>query len=61
MTKKLILLLVAVLGLLLPSEAQDRVVQNRPYTDLRTLHFGVLLGTHLQDLEFVNRGPNMVA
>ncbi len=60
MTKKLILLLVAVLGLLLPSEAQDRVVQNRPYTDLRTLHFGVLLGTHLQDLEFVNRGPNMV-
>lgn len=35
-------------------------VQNRPYTDLRRLHFGVLVGTHLQDLEFVNRGPQIV-
>lgn len=58
--QKRLLLLIAVLGLALLAEAQDRVVQNRPYTDLRTLHFGVLLGTHLQDLEFVNRGPNMV-
>ena len=30
--------------------AQERTVQNRPYTDLRTFHFGVLVGTHLQDL-----------
>lgn len=41
-------------------EAQDQVVQNRPYTDLRQLHFGVLLGTHMQDLEFVNVGPQMI-
>lgn len=40
--------------------AQDATVQNRPYTDLRTLHFGVLVGTHLQDLEFVNIGPQTI-
>lgn len=39
---------------------QDATVQNRPYTDLRTLHFGVLVGTHLQDLEFVNVGPQVI-
>lgn len=41
-------------------QAQDQKVQNRPYTDLRKLHFGVLVGTHLQDLEFVNSGPQTV-
>lgn len=40
--------------------AQERTVQNRPYTDLRNLHFGVLVGTHLQDLEFVNVGPQTI-
>lgn len=36
--------------------AQDRTVENRPYTDLRPFHFGVLVGTHLQDLEFQSAG-----
>ena len=36
--------------------AQERTVQNRPYADLRTFHFGVLVGAHLQDLELVNAG-----
>ncbi len=40
--------------------AQDRVVENRPYADLRPFHFGVLVGTHLQDVEFLNVGPQMV-
>lgn len=40
--------------------AQERTVQNRPYTDLRDLHFGVLVGTHLQDVEFVNVGPQTI-
>lgn len=40
--------------------AQDGVVENRPYTDLRPFHFGILVGTHLQDLEFVNAGPQTV-
>ena len=40
--------------------AQERTVQNRPYTDLRKFHFGILVGTHLQDLEFTNVGPQQV-
>ena len=36
--------------------AQERTVENRPYTDLRTFHFGVLVGTHLQDIELLNVG-----
>lgn len=40
--------------------AQERTVQNRPYTDLRQFHFGVLIGTHLQDLEFINAGPQLI-
>lgn len=38
----------------------DRKVQNRPYTDLRPFHFGVLLGTHVQDIEFNNVGPQQI-
>lgn len=52
----ILLLLVCAISL----QAQDQKVQNRPYTDLRKLHFGVLVGTHLQDLEFVNSGPQTV-
>lgn len=37
--------------------AQQRMVENRPYADLRTFHFGVIIGTHLQDLELKNAGP----
>ena len=33
---------------------QDRKVENRPYTDLRPFHFGILVGTHFQDLELLN-------
>lgn len=40
--------------------AQDRTVQNRPYTDLRPFHFGILVGTHAQDLELVGVGPQTV-
>lgn len=36
--------------------AQERTVENRPYTDLRPFHFGILVGTHLQDIEFNNAG-----
>ena len=36
--------------------AQERTVENRPYTDLRPFHFGVMVGTHFQDLEFTNTG-----
>lgn len=37
--------------------AQERVAENRPYCDLRPLHLGVIVGTHWQDTEFHNLGP----
>ena len=40
--------------------AQEKRVQNRPYTDLRPFHFGVVVGTHLQDIEFENVGPQLI-
>ena len=40
--------------------AQDRSVENRPYTDLRPFHLGVVLGAHLQDMELNNVGPVVI-
>ena len=42
------------------SQAQERRVQNRPYTDLRPFHFGVMIGTHFQDMELLNAGPQII-
>lgn len=42
------------------AKAIGQTVENRPYTDLRPFHLGILVGTHLQDLEFVNVGPQVV-
>ena len=36
--------------------AQPRKVMNRPYLDYRKLHYGFLLGFHVQDLELSNNG-----
>ena len=36
--------------------AQQRKVQNRPYIDERRLHYGFLLGLHMQDIELENNG-----
>lgn len=55
--KKKIFIIISLIGsVLFQAQAQERTVENRPYTDLRTFHFGVLVGTHLQDLELVNMG-----
>ncbi len=40
--------------------AQERKVQNKPYIDLRTLHFGILIGVNMQDIDFKNVGPQTV-
>jgi hypothetical protein len=40
----------------LSSLAQERKVQNKPYIDYRFLHYGFFVGTHFQDMEFVNNG-----
>lgn len=44
----------------LTATAQERTVQNRPYTDLRPFHLGILVGTHLQDLELNNVGAQTI-
>ena len=38
----------------------DRRVQNKPYVDLRPLHFGILVGLNMQDIEFENTGPQTI-
>ena len=48
------------LAVTLNISAQGGAVKNRPYTDLRPFHFGVVVGTHFQDMEFNNIGPQMV-
>lgn len=55
MKRKFILIIIALL-VTIRVAAQERTVENRPYTDLRPFHFGVLVGTHLQDIEFLNAG-----
>ena len=40
--------------------AQERTVQNKPYIDLRPLHFGILVGMNMQDIEFENVGPQTI-
>ena len=45
---------------LLQGTAQTARPQNKPYIDLRPLHFGISVGFHLQDIEFTNVGPQTV-
>ena len=45
-------LIICLLAAALCSYAQGDAVQNRPYTDLRPFHFGVVVGTHFQDIDF---------
>jgi hypothetical protein len=40
--------------------AQDRKVQNKPYIDLRPMHFGIHVGMNMQDIEFENVGPQTI-
>lgn len=55
MIKKLLYIFLLLL-LPLSALAQERKVQNRPYIDYRRLHYGFFIGTHMQDMEFVNNG-----
>ena len=58
--KKRFLLLAILLVGILAAQAQQRRVQHKPYIDLRPLHFGIVVGTHLQDIEFENVGPQVL-
>lgn len=53
---------ILLLALLCPlcALAQEAKPQNKPYIDLRPLHFGVLLGLHVQDVDFTNVGPQTI-
>lgn len=53
--KKGLLILILMLGAL-TGVAQERRVMNRPYLDFRKLHYGFMLGFHMQDMEFTNNG-----
>ena len=60
MKRVIFLALVVLTAVLTMSAQQSRTVQNRPYTDLRPFHFGILVGTHVQDLELLNVGPQTI-
>lgn len=53
--------IIFMLSIVLCAMAQGSQVQNRPYTDLRPFHFGVVIGIHAQDIEFINAGPQLIA
>ena len=52
--------IIILLATALAVHAQGNAVQNRPYTDLRPFHLGVVVGMHYQDMEFTNIGPQMI-
>lgn len=54
------ILMLALLLCAVAADAQERTVENRPYTDLRPFHFGVVAGLHFQDLELLNVGPTTI-
>ena len=57
--KRFILSYILILSLI-PAQAQERKPMNKPYIDLRPLHFGILVGTNFQDIEFENVGPQTI-
>lgn len=48
------------LAVLTTATAQERKPQHKPYIDLRPMHFGILVGMHMQDIELTNVGPQTV-
>ena len=57
---KVLLVLLTFHFSLVTSTAQERKPQNKPYIDLRPIHFGISVGFHMQDIEFQNVGPQLV-
>ena len=60
MNKLRILAMGLLTAICLTTDAQEKKVQNRPYTDLRPMHFGINVGLNLQDIEFDNVGPQLI-
>ena len=60
MNMKRLLVLLSIVVLSLTASAQERKPQNKPYIDLRPLHFGISVGFHMQDIELQNIGPQVI-
>ena len=60
MTRTIITIIAFCCTMLTASAQIDRKVQNKPYIDLRIMHFGILVGMNLQDIEFENTGPQTI-
>ena len=52
--------LLYILALAVVTTAQERKPQNKPYIDLRPMHFGISVGFNTQDIEFQNVGPQTI-
>ncbi|WP_036878500.1 type IX secretion/gliding motility protein PorT/SprT [Xylanibacter oryzae] len=61
MKRKVLCLTLIMFLLALRINAQERLVENIPYADLKTFHFGVVIGTHVQDTQFKNIGEQTIA
>ena len=55
-----LLLLITLHSLPMTAHAQERKPQNKPYIDLRPMHFGISVGFHMQDIELQNVGPQII-
>ena len=60
MFRRRIIIITALVCAILTATAQERKIQNKPYIDLRPMHFGILVGMNLQDIEFDNVGPQTI-
>ena len=58
--RKIFLITSALFLLAMATMAQERKIQYKPYIDLRPMHFGILVGMNLQDIEFDNVGPQTI-
>lgn len=60
MKRKVLYLALIIILSALRINAQEKQVENIPYADLKTFHFGVIIGTHVQDTEFKNIGEQTI-
>ncbi|MBQ9356640.1 MAG: PorT family protein [Prevotella sp.] len=58
MRRNIVAILLAIVAI--TASAQTRKVQNKPYIDLRPMHFGIQIGLNMQDVELQNVGPQLV-
>lgn len=60
MSKHKIIVTIVLMCAALTAAAQTRKIQHKPYIDLRSMHFGILVGMNMQDIEFENVGPQTI-